>query len=181
MKNDKVCDRYWSLINDHADGRLRGRKLRAVQAHLDSCARCRESLAEIRRLREQLMQAPPAPPSPAFWERCLAAVAGSARPRPALGQRLWRPALGTAIAVAVTAAVMWFAYPRSPAMLPPSPEAAAQAEIPDAEYIVQHESFLAAQPLSAASAHVLISARAAEKNKDQDAVAPGPNADPNAP
>jgi predicted anti-sigma-YlaC factor YlaD len=183
MRGDGSCERYWDLINDYHDGRLKGNKQRAVETHLAGCAHCRRALQEVAQLRRLISQEPAATPLPAFWERCLENAAAARTWRlPRL--RLRKAVLGVALALAV--ALVGVPVLRQAVMPLVVTQASAQVELPDSEYFMQHAGFAAAQPLGPTSGNVLLSDRAAEKeDREQagnaesvepsdDADAPGP-------
>jgi len=178
MRNSNACERYWGLINDHADGRLKGRASRSLQEHLASCARCRESAAELARLRRLTAgEEAPAPPV-GFWDRCMRQVIAAAAPRRILAPRLWKPALGLALAVALL--LVWCPAPWRNWALTSAGRQPAQAEVSDAEFIMQHLGFATAEPLNGSSHYVLLSARAAEEDVDRTpACSPGGGDQPN--
>jgi anti-sigma factor RsiW len=162
MKNDGRCRQYWGLLNEYADGRLEGRKRENAEMHLASCASCRDALGEIRRLRGLAAQAPVPEPSDGFWERCMRTVAAAPPARRSFAPSLVRPALGLALAAALAMLLIWFPPAWYPSALIERGEIAAQAELPESEYVMQHAGFATAQPLGATSHYVLLSARAAE-------------------
>lgn len=165
MLQNTACEKNWGLINDYADGRLKGARLRALQAHLTSCARCQESAAELSRLRG-LAADQEGPSSPVgFWERCMQVVLATPRPRRFLAPRLWKPALGLALAVALL--LVWLPSPWRPWALTSAGRLRAPTEISDAEYIMQHVGFATGEPLDGTSHYVLLSARAAEEDVDR--------------
>ena len=167
MRNRAACNaKYWNLINDYVDQRLKGKKLQALEAHLSACAPCRQAREELAWLRQQLAEMAVPSASAGFWETCRQAIAASAGPRRRLGVRVWRPALAVILTGIVIGLLMWLPSGQQPATLLAPPQKVAPAETSDAEYVMQHEAFAAIQPLGTTSHHVLLSARAAEKNKD---------------
>ena len=93
-------------------------------------------------------------------------VVATARPRRFLAPRLWKPALGLALAVALL--LVWWPAPWRHWALTPAGRVPAPVEISDAEYIMQHVGFATAGPLDATSHYVLLSARAAEERVDRN-------------
>jgi len=179
-----ACGKCQKLINDYADRRLKGRKLELVETHLAWCMDCRDALAQIERLRRDVREAPTPSPSPAFWQRCERAIAAGARPRrqPSLRARIrarrpaWKPTLAAAVTVIVVGLLLRLPSAFHSGVLGRGAPAA-QAETPVAEFIMQHESFVAAQPLSTTSHHVLATARAAEEDEDRGGVGDSKPAD----
>jgi len=164
MRENAFCKRSWTLLNDYMDGRLRGRKRDRAEAHLGSCQRCRETLVELEGIRRLIAEAP-APEAPAgFWASWTPRAATPAS-RSWAARQLWRPLLAAGLVSLLT--LLLLAAPRlRPTGLSPREEAAGGGRIPHSTYILQHAGFAASQPLSAASAYVLLSARAAEDEGD---------------
>lgn len=103
------------ILTDYMDGRLDSRELKAVEAHLASCGRCRELASEAAGIGKELRLAEELTPSPAVWQRIRAAISGEpARAMPAqnffqslrLSFARLRPAIVVASAVAVILAVL---------------------------------------------------------------------------
>jgi anti-sigma factor RsiW len=183
MPERRACGKCQQLINDYADRRLSGRKLALVEAHLAWCVDCRDALAQIERLRRELREAPAPAPAPTFWQRCECAIAASAEPRqwPTLRARVssllpaWKPALAAVVTIIVLGLAVRLPSAFRAGALSGAP--AVQAETPNAEFIMQHEAFVAAQPLSATSHYVLATARAAEEDEDRGGVGDSKAAD----
>jgi len=156
MRNDKACEERWGCLNDLADGRLVGRKRSRLEAHIESCERCREALEEIRNIKSKVRQteAPHAPDG--LWGRCMGRIADRpARQAPFRWRR--KPAVGVAAAcLAAAAALVLSIGPFS---------VHDEDEIPHDHYVMEHAGFAAAQPLDMSSHHILLSAQGAENDR----------------
>jgi len=162
MRRHYTCESCRGLLHNYADGRLRERERQAVEMHMVTCARCRESVAEIVKLRRLLTEREVPAPSADFWERCARTVAAGARVRRLPVWRTWKTAFGIAAAGALVALAIWFS-PLRPAQTPTAvSEMTAQAEVPDFVYFMHHAGFAAAKSLGFTSQYVLVSSRAGE-------------------
>lgn len=63
-RGERAHQRIWDLLPWYANGTLPSEELRAVEDHLDVCARCREEVAVCRATREALAQTGEVAPSP---------------------------------------------------------------------------------------------------------------------
>lgn len=152
MKSQDNCDRYWDLLNDYADGRLAGHRVEMVESHLASCERCREAVTDIRLMRRSVAEEEVTLPSEAFWSGCLERAAASQPARRSVVKRIWKPAFGLAVASIAAGLALWLAPNGTPQ----------PTEVPACDYLMEHASFTAAQPLNVSSHHVLLYSRCAE-------------------
>lgn len=63
-RGERAHQRIWDLLPWYVNGTLPGEELRAVEDHLDACARCREEVAVCRATREALAETGEVAPSP---------------------------------------------------------------------------------------------------------------------
>lgn len=63
-RGERAHQRIWDLLPWYVNGTLPGEELRAVEGHLDACARCREEVAVCRATREALAETGEVAPSP---------------------------------------------------------------------------------------------------------------------
>ncbi|MBP1634569.1 MAG: putative transrane transcriptional regulator (anti-sigma factor) [Acidobacteria bacterium] len=109
------CKDYAALLDDLVDGTLGGEARRRVEAHLETCAGCRGTTADLRRIREAARSLPRVDPPADGWSRLSAGLDRAGRPglvaapspareaRGASGFATWRPAWGFLAAAAVLA------------------------------------------------------------------------------
>lgn len=79
------CSRCETLLSDYMEEALPSPVRLAVQEHLDSCPDCRELLEEVRQLRSELADFPPAAPPEGMVESILLQTVG-----PPKSRSLWR-------------------------------------------------------------------------------------------
>ena len=79
------CREMESLTVDSLSGRLDPKKKGAVEAHLESCAACRESLGRLREVWNRLADLPVSDPGPGLRERFDAALSEEKRKAAASG------------------------------------------------------------------------------------------------
>jgi anti-sigma-K factor RskA len=96
--------RFDELLPAHAIGALDGEDRRALEAHLESCARCRAALRDWQRETEALaLSTAPVEPSRLTRERLLREIGGTAPHTPAAPRRIgygwWAAAAALALAV----------------------------------------------------------------------------------
>jgi anti-sigma factor RsiW len=158
MNKHTPCQGCWSAVNDYADGRLKGRRLKAAEEHLAACAACRDLLVEAKRLRDVLAEETVPTASPAFWEGCFEAAAAAApAPRPR-GSRWWKPAVVLATSAAAAAvSLVWLLPPSQPPV--PLPSLTAPAATAPSPYVMRHAEFDAGHPLRTSSHYLLLAAR----------------------
>jgi anti-sigma factor RsiW len=101
------------LLIAHARGELEGAERARVEAHLEGCAECRESLAAFGRLMEALgRSAPPAPP--VHWGAYRAELREKLARRTARASTawsgIWRPAPAL-VAAGLLAAIVYMGWP----------------------------------------------------------------------
>lgn len=110
------CKDYESLLDDLVDGTLAAAARRNVEAHLETCAACRVTVADLRGIREAARALPRMEPPADGWARVSAALdqpgrtasgpAGASptrKPRRASTFLVWRPAWGALAAAAILA------------------------------------------------------------------------------
>lgn len=106
-----ACARVAPLLDAYHDGELRGGRQATVARHVVRCARCRDALAGLERLRATL-RAPveaelAAQPTADLWERISHALDADAREAAALARRrVLRPVAALAVAVLVGAVAL---------------------------------------------------------------------------
>ncbi len=108
------CERYNEKLSALCDGALSHADSERVRAHLDSCRRCTEDLAELKALKALLRGLPQPEPRTAFWadthRKVRLHAASGARP----ARRLFAPRMhiGWGIAAAAIFVVGILAAPR---------------------------------------------------------------------
>lgn len=112
------CEKMSNLLVSYLDGRASATERSAVEAHLKTCAGCRERAEEFRRLWDVMAEALAVEPSFAFDARVRQRIAAAGRPR------LWTwlmpsPRLAAAVVVLVGLSVVVSLQPNKP-MLPGS-------------------------------------------------------------
>ena len=158
MQSGSSCHGNWSLANDYADGRLKGRRRRSAEAHLTQCAHCRETVEEVRRLRRLVAETPVPPPSTGFWERCMQTIAVRAQsPRGSLWRGRW-PTVRLVLAGALVALLAWSLLGRRPGGLVERTQPSEQLAALQSQYLAQHVAFVLGQPLNLTSHYVLLKA-----------------------
>ncbi|MEJ5251689.1 MAG: zf-HC2 domain-containing protein [Armatimonadota bacterium] len=107
--------RWW--LDEYIDGRLSGRRLEWVQAHLQACRACAQELEWHRSLRRVLKVTTSAPSSQEMWQEFQQRLAGRAAPARRAGIPWWQVGTATAaVACVLVLGVVWWA--RSPAPAP---------------------------------------------------------------
>ncbi len=139
---DPACARVAALLHDRVDGSLGPGAQPDLDAHLASCAACRELLADLDAIRRTAAEIPDFTPRPEVWaglsQRLSAEVA--ARPRHFWSGTRVALAMAATLVVAVASSVWLF---RSPAPAPapqasaPSPASAATGVIQSKDDLVQ--------------------------------------------
>lgn len=110
-----VLVRWW--LDEYIDGRLSGRRLEWVQAHLHACRACAQELEWHRSLRRVLKVATSAPSSQEMWQEFQQRLAGRTAPARRTGIPWWQVGTATAaVACALVLGVVWWA--RNPATAP---------------------------------------------------------------
>lgn len=161
MSNGTCSDEYWELINDYVDGRLTGKKLSKLRAHLRTCNDCSGVESEIRALRLVMSNADVQQPSDMFWERCLDNVISSIPERQPMLRSFWKPV--TALVVAVSLLLVFLiTRPHPTSVTPQFDSAVVESEVPHDELVMEYAVFLDEQPLVNTSHNMLVSARCAQ-------------------
>jgi predicted anti-sigma-YlaC factor YlaD len=155
MSNEE-CERVRALLAEHSDGELAAAEAGLVEAHLRTCAGCREELEALRRSLALARQ---------VWRE---SVAGLERLRAARRRRRAAAAAAVAAAcliLAVGAAVFWRLAGRRRPIASPPPAAVVMSE-EDIERAIRRESvaaqlmastrILAAQPGGEAQAEKMV-------------------------
>ena len=103
---------FEKLLSEYVDGELELREMARVRDHLDSCASCARTEAELRRTVAMVRSLPnDAEPPAQMWN---AIAAGLDKPTP-LWQRWLRPVMvGTGTLALAAAALLFFVQPRDP-------------------------------------------------------------------
>ena len=128
-----MTDRWTERLSEYVDGDLDGRDREALEAHLPTCATCRETVEALRDLVSQASALEPSQPAVDLWPSIAARIEASARP--ASHRRLapssaggWRLSLSLPQAslaaiglVAVTAATMWWTVGQAPRLVTRGP------------------------------------------------------------
>lgn len=110
-----VLVRWW--LDEYIDGRLSGRRLQWVQAHLQTCRACAQELEWQRSLRRVLKVTTSAPPSQEMWQEFQQRLAGRTAPARRADVLWWQVGTVTAAAAcALVLGVVWWA--RNPAPAP---------------------------------------------------------------
>jgi len=107
------CERVSNSLVSYLDGRASAEERSIVEAHLQSCAACRERAEEFRRLWDVMAEAPAVEPSFGFDARLRQRIAAEARPR------LWSwlvpsPRLAAAVVVLVGLSIFVSVKPNKP-------------------------------------------------------------------
>jgi predicted anti-sigma-YlaC factor YlaD len=107
------CEKMSNSLISYLDGRARAEERTEVEAHLKSCASCRERAEEFRRLWEVMAEVPAIEPSFAFDARVRQHIAAAKRPR------LWTwlvpsPRLAAAVVALVGLSVFVSVQPNKP-------------------------------------------------------------------
>ncbi|NIA12738.1 MAG: hypothetical protein GWP08_01565 [Nitrospiraceae bacterium] len=116
----KICAQAGPLLDDYVDGELTADDTAAVQAHIESCAACRQTEAELRALRARTAELPDAIEPPRdLWKSIAQRIEEGAGPsnvveapfnRPAARRSSWRRVLPIAAALLVTVAGLSIYY-----------------------------------------------------------------------
>ena len=107
------CEQVSNSLVSYLDGRASAEERSTVEAHLQSCAACRERADEFRRLWDVMAKVPAIEPSFGFDTRLRQRIAAEGRPR------LWSllvpsPRLAAAVVVLVGLSVFVSVKPNSP-------------------------------------------------------------------
>lgn len=107
------CEKVSSSLVSYLDGRANAEERGTVEAHLQSCAACRERADEFRRLWNVMAEAPAIEPSFGFDARLRQRIAAEGRPR------IWSwlvpsPRLAAAVVVLVGLSVFVSVKPNKP-------------------------------------------------------------------
>ncbi|HKF53022.1 MAG TPA: zf-HC2 domain-containing protein [Candidatus Acidoferrales bacterium] len=107
------CEKVSNSLVSYLDGRASAEERLVVEAHLQSCAACRERAEEFRRLWDVMAEAPAVEPSFGFDARLRQRIAAEARPR------MWSwlvpsPRLAAAVVVLVGLSVFVSVKPNRP-------------------------------------------------------------------
>lgn len=107
------CEKVSSSLIGYLDGRANAEERSMVEAHLQSCAACRERAEEFRRLWDVMAEVPAVEPSFGFDTRLRQRIATEGRPR------LWAwlvpsPRLAAAVVVLVGLSVFVSVKPNGP-------------------------------------------------------------------
>ena len=139
---DPACARAAALIHEQVDGVLEAGARPDLDAHLASCAACRELLADLAAIRRAAAGIPDATPRPEVWASLSSRLAAelAARPRPFWSGTRVALAMAATLIVAVTSSV-WLMRSPEPAPAPRasagSPASAATGVIQSNEGLVQ--------------------------------------------
>ena len=110
------CKDFEQALSELADGTLAGEARARAEAHLEGCAGCRATLADIRRIRQEARRLPKVQPPAELWAKVRARVEAEAaapakvvgiesRPR-ARSFSAWLPARRPAWSLLATAALL---------------------------------------------------------------------------
>ncbi|HKS97752.1 MAG TPA: zf-HC2 domain-containing protein [Terriglobia bacterium] len=100
-----------NLASDYLEGRLEAARLSPFQAHLATCARCQETVADVRRVMELCQAAEDLEPAPWLVAKIMRATVGERVPT--LRERIaayLRPVLQPRVAYTVAMAVFSFSF-----------------------------------------------------------------------
>ncbi|MFA0733137.1 MAG: hypothetical protein LKKZDAJK_002130 [Candidatus Fervidibacter sp.] len=112
-----ACPEWSEKLSAYLDGALEAEPSAALEKHLETCADCRQTLHDWRRLRERLRTLPVPPPAVGMWRRVMHRVMRRSPARPfVVPHRLfwWM----TAAACLLGAGLVWWWQQASS---PPSP------------------------------------------------------------
>ncbi len=168
-------DRWTARLSEHLDGDLPADERNALEDHLEECDECRETLAQLRRVRMRAGSLEDRPPQADLWPSIAERIGvntGAWTPARREAARRWTfslPQLATAAALllVVGAGSMWFAVPRGdeaaapgmPALVPATvPATTFAAQVPYTAAIADLEALLAARrdQLDTATVRVLV-------------------------
>ncbi|HSP91125.1 MAG TPA: zf-HC2 domain-containing protein [Vicinamibacterales bacterium] len=129
---DPACGRFAALIHDRVDGALDAGAQPELDAHLASCAACRELLSDLDAIKRTAADIPDMTPRPEVWTTLSARLAAeaAARPRPFWTGARVVLAMAATLVVAVTSSVwlMRSPAPAAPAGAPAGAPAESQAD-----------------------------------------------------
>jgi predicted anti-sigma-YlaC factor YlaD len=116
------CERHNQNLSAFLDGRLSRKEGARVEAHLRTCRRCREDLAELTHLRQMLANLPDAEPSPGFWQESLHTIRTAVPSRRSVTQMRLRQGLFACAATASIILVAMLARIETPTSIPTTTE-----------------------------------------------------------
>lgn len=124
-------------LGEYLDGAGTGEERNAIEAHLETCARCREALADLRATIDRIRSLEAVEPPPWMTQRIMARVREIAEGRRGLGAlfsrmfpgTLLRPALSAA-AIACVALLAWHIFQQVHPEMAPRPKGAEVQTIP---------------------------------------------------
>jgi len=128
---DPACGRFAALIHDRVDGALDAGAQQELDAHLASCAACRELLSDLDAIKRTAVDIPDLTPRSEVWTSLSARLAAeaAARPRPFWTGARVALAMAATLVVAVTSSV-WL-------LRAPAPAAPADASAGAATEVIQ--------------------------------------------
>lgn len=110
----KVCAEWWTSLSAYVDDCLPPDERERVEAHLDGCASCQQTLAELQSLRQSMKFLPHYEPPPMLKARILSATVDQPTWREKLAMNwrkvVWRTSMATA--AAMLALIAWQFLPR---------------------------------------------------------------------
>ncbi len=132
---DPACARIAALLHERVDGTLDAGAQADLDAHLASCAACRDLLADLGAIRRTAAEIPDFSPRPEVWASLSDRLAANlaARPRHFWSGTRVALAMAATLVVAVTASV-WLVRSPAPAS---APQASAQPPAGDAAGVIQ--------------------------------------------
>ncbi|MFA0749750.1 MAG: hypothetical protein SLRJCFUN_000153 [Candidatus Fervidibacter sp.] len=77
-----ACPEWSEKLSAYLDGALEAEPAAALEKHLETCADCRQTLHDWRRLRERLRALPVPPPEAGMWRRVMHRVMRRSTARP---------------------------------------------------------------------------------------------------
>src|SRR2546422_11298052 len=85
-----MSDRWTERLSEYVDGDLSERDRQALEAHLEDCASCRETIEELRALVSQAQALEPSAPSTDLWPSIAARIEAGSRSATFRRPATWR-------------------------------------------------------------------------------------------
>src|SRR5688572_32822338 len=102
------CKDYEDRLGDYVDGTLDATSRASVEAHLNTCVRCRAVVSDFAAIHSMSRALEPLAPGPQVWQTIAAATASRRRAWLPVGPFPgWQPVLASAMAVMLAAGLWW--------------------------------------------------------------------------